>query len=198
MTQQRAVGWPLDTVQGGGSECAAAVSLKDRLFMPWLAIADAAPCRQTVPMVVHYRAPGWLTRNVFNRAVAFLTRHGVSILGSRVLAVRGRTSGAWRTTPVNLLEHDGRRYLVSARGHGQWVRNLRVASTGELRLGKRTETFRARELTDDEKVPVLRAYLRRWKVEVGAFFDGVDPDSSDEQLRAIAQDHPAFEVLPTA
>jgi deazaflavin-dependent oxidoreductase (nitroreductase family) len=148
-------------------------------------------------MVVHYRAPGWLTRKVFNRAVAFLTRHGMSILGSRVLAVRGRTSGAWRTTPVNLLDHNGRRYLVSARGHGQWVRNLRVAGTGELRLGKRTETFTARELTDDEKIPVLRAYLRRWKVEVGAFFKGVGPDSSDEQIRAIAPDHPAFEVLAT-
>jgi len=148
-------------------------------------------------MVVHYRAAGWLTRNVFNRAVAFLTRHGMSILGSRVLAVRGRTSGAWRTTPVNLLDHNGRRYLVSARGHGQWVRNLRVAGTGELRLGKRTETFTARELTDDEKIPVLRAYLRRWKVEVGAFFKGVGPDSSDEQIRAIAPDHPAFEVLAT-
>ena len=161
-----------------------------------MAMANAGPCRQTVPMAVHYRAPGWLTRNVFNRAVAFLTRHGVSILGSRVLAVRGRTSGAWRTTPVNLLEHDGRRYLVSARGHGQWVRNLRVSGTGELRVGRRAEPFRGRELTDDEKVPVLRAYLRRWKVEVGAFFAGVGPDSSDEQIRAIARDHPAFEVLP--
>lgn len=149
-------------------------------------------------MVVHYRPPGWLTRNVFNPAVAFMIRHGVSILGSRILAVQGRSSGAWRTTPVNLLEHDGRRYLVSARGHGQWVRNLRVAGTGELRVGKRTETFRGRELTDDEKVPVLRAYLRRWKAEVGALFEGVGPDSSDQQLRAIARDHPAFEVLPAA
>lgn len=161
-------------------------------------MANAGAYGQTVPMVAHYRAPGWLTRNVFNRAVAFLTRHGVSILGSRVLAVRGRTSGAWRTTPVNLLEHDGRRYLVSARGHGQWVRNLRVAGTGELRVGKRTEPFRGRELTDDEKVPVLRAYLRRWKAEVGVFFAGVGPDSSDQQIRAIAGDHPAFEVLPVA
>jgi hypothetical protein len=58
------------------------------------------------------------TRNVFNRAVAFSTHPGVSILGSRVLAVRGNASGAWRTTPVNLLDHDGRRYLVSTRGHG--------------------------------------------------------------------------------
>jgi deazaflavin-dependent oxidoreductase (nitroreductase family) len=144
----------------------------------------------------HYRAPGWFTRNVLNRAVGFLTRRGVSVLGSRVLAVRGRTSGAWRTTPVNLLEHDGRRYLVSARGEGQWVRNLRAAGTGELRVGRRTEAFRGRELSDEEKLPVLRAYLKRWKFEVGAFFDGVGRDSGDAEFRAIAAKHPVFEVLP--
>src|SRR3712207_6034682 len=104
-------------------------------------------------MAAHYRAPGWLTRNVVNRAVAFVTRRGVSVAGSRILAVKGRTSGVWRTTPVNLLQYDRRRFLVSARGHGQWVRNLRAAGGGELRLGRRTEAFRARELTDDEKVP---------------------------------------------
>jgi len=144
----------------------------------------------------HYREPGWFTRNVFNRAVAFLTRSGVSILGSRVLAVRGRSSGEWRTTPVNLLVLDGHRYLVSARGEGQWVRNLRAAGTGELRVGRRTEAFRGRELATEEKVPVLRAYLKRWKVEVGVFFEGVSAESTDEQIRAIAGRHPAFEVLP--
>jgi deazaflavin-dependent oxidoreductase (nitroreductase family) len=118
------------------------------------------------------------------------------MLGSRVLAVRGRTSGTWRTTPVNLLDQRGQRYLVSARGEGQWVRNLRVAETGELRVGRRTEAFCGRELSDEEKVPVLRAYLKRWKVEVGVFFDGVGPDSSDAEILAIAAKHPAFEVLP--
>jgi deazaflavin-dependent oxidoreductase (nitroreductase family) len=151
---------------------------------------------QTGLVPAHYRAPGWFTRNVLNRSVAFLTRHGVSVLGSRVLAVRGRTSGVWRTTPVNLLDHQGRRYLVSPRGEGQWVRNLRVAGTGELRVGRRTETFRGRELSDEEKTPVLRAYLKRWKFEIGVFFDGVGPDSSDAEILAIAAEHPAFEVLP--
>src|SRR5262245_50288894 len=99
-------------------------------------------------MAVHYRAPGWFTRNVFNRAVAFLTRHGVSIMGSRVLAVRGRSSGVVRTTPVNLLELGGRRYLVSPRGNGQWVRNLRASGTAELRVGRHVEAFRGRELAD--------------------------------------------------
>jgi len=146
-------------------------------------------------MAAHYRAPGWFTRNVFNRFVQFLTRHGISVLGSRVLAVKGRTSGVWRTVPVNLLDLDGHRYLVSPRGETQWVRNLRAAGTGELRVGKRTEAFRGRELSDEEKLPVLRAYLKRWKFEVGVFFEGVGPDSSDEELRAAAVRHPAFEVL---
>ena len=144
----------------------------------------------------HYRAPGWFTRSVFNRLVALLTRQGISVLGSRVLAVKGRTSGQWRTTPVNLLTYDGRRYLVAARGETQWVRNLRAIGTGELRVGRRTESFRGRELADEDKVPVLRAYLARWKAEVGIFFDGTGPDSSDDQIRSIASKHPAFEVLP--
>jgi hypothetical protein len=96
---------------------------------------------------------------------------------------------------VNLLDYDGRSYLVAPRGEAQWVRNLRVAGTGELRVGKRAESFRGRELTDDEKVPVLRAYLKRWKAEVGIFFEGTGPDASDDQIRAIAPRHPAFEVL---
>ena len=144
----------------------------------------------------HYRAPGWFTRNVFNRLVATLTGRGVSVLGSRVLAVRGRTSGEWRTTPVNLLSHDGRRYLVAPRGETQWVRNLRAAGTGELRVGSRAESFRGRELADDEKVPVLRAYLKKWRAETGIFFEGTGPGSTDEQIRAIAPKHPAFELLP--
>jgi deazaflavin-dependent oxidoreductase (nitroreductase family) len=151
---------------------------------------------QDVGMTTHYRAPGWFTRNVFNRFVAFLTRRGVSVWGSRVLAVRGRTTGEWRTTPVNLLEIGGRRYLVSPRGEGQWVRNLRAAGAGELRVGRNVEVFRVRELADHEKVGVLQSYLKRWKFEVGAFFDGVGPESSDEDVLAIAPRHPAFEVLP--
>jgi deazaflavin-dependent oxidoreductase (nitroreductase family) len=142
-----------------------------------------------------YRAPGWFTRNVFNQAVAFLTRRGISVLGSRVLAVKGRTSGQWRTTPVNLLTYDGGRYIVAPRGETQWVRNLRAIGTGELRVGRQAERFRGRELTDDEKVPVLRAYLKRWKAEVGIFFEGIGPDSSDDQIRDVAPRHPAFEVL---
>ncbi|MCK9905041.1 nitroreductase/quinone reductase family protein [Frankia sp. Cpl3] len=141
----------------------------------------------------HYRRPGWFTRNLFNRSVMLSTRIGLSLWGSRVLEVRGRTSGEIRRVPVNLLDLDGQQYLVSARGHGQWVRNVRAAG-GELSLvlGRRRTGYQAVELTDEEKVPVLRAYLAKWKAEVGVFFDGVGPDSTDEELARIAPRHPAF------
>jgi deazaflavin-dependent oxidoreductase (nitroreductase family) len=141
-----------------------------------------------------YVEPGWFTRNVFNRVVAGLTSLGVSVWGSRVLRVRGRSSGEWREVPVNLLTLDGARYLVAPRGETQWVRNLRVAGGGELRLGRRTEAFRATEVPLDERPQVLRAYLKRWKAEVGVFFDGVAGDSPDDELRRIAPDHPVFRV----
>jgi deazaflavin-dependent oxidoreductase (nitroreductase family) len=145
-----------------------------------------------------YVEPGWFTRHVFNPLVALLTRAGVSVWGSRELRVRGRTTGEWRSTPVNLLTHDGIRYLVAPRGVTQWVRNLRVAGTGELRVGRRTEGFRATELADADKVPVLRAYLKRWKAEVGVFFGGVGADAPDDELRRIAPDHPVFRIETSA
>jgi len=142
----------------------------------------------------HFKRPGWFTKNVFNRLVAWLTRAGISVWGARVLEVRGRSSGQWRRTPVNLLSIDGQRYLVSPRGHSQWVRNLRASGQGRLLLGRRSETFTADELDDEDKAPVLRAYLKRWKAEVGVFFEGVGPDSSEQELARIAPNHPVFRL----
>jgi deazaflavin-dependent oxidoreductase (nitroreductase family) len=141
-----------------------------------------------------YVVPGGWTNQVFNRVVAVLTRHGVSLYGSRILYVRGRSSGEWRTTPVNPLDHEGGRYLVAPRGQTQWVRNMRAAHGGELRVGRRIERFTATELTDAEKPAVLRAYLKRWKFEVGKFFEGVGPDATDRQLLAIASGYPVFRI----
>ncbi len=135
---------------------------------------------------------GRLTGRLFNDSVAWLTRRGLSVWGSRVLYVRGRTSGEWRSNPVNVLTHGGRRYLVAPRGQTQWVRNLRVSGGGELRVGKRVEEFTAKELADAEKPDVLRAYLRRWKFEVGVFFDGVNADAPDATLLEIAPGYPVF------
>lgn len=145
-------------------------------------------------MATRYQRPGWFTTHVFNRVVARLTRMGVSVAGSRVLEVPGRKTGAPRRTPVNLLTVEGTRYLVAPRGHTQWVRNLRASGTGRLLLGRRAEVFTAVELADDDKPALLRDYLKRWKWEVGAFFGGVGPDASDDELRRIAPDHPVFRL----
>ena len=146
-------------------------------------------------MTDRYLHPGWFTKNVFNRIVAGLTRLGVSVWGSRVLEVRGRTSGEPRRTPVNLLTVDGEQYLVAPRGETQWVRNLRASGgEGVLLLGRRREPFAATEIGDDEKPRLLRAYLKRWKAEIGVFFKGVTPDSTDDELRSIAPGYPVFQL----
>jgi deazaflavin-dependent oxidoreductase (nitroreductase family) len=148
-------------------------------------------------MAEHYARPSWFTQHVFNPTVARLTRLGVSIAGSRVLEVRGRSSGELRRTPVNLLTLGGERYLVAPRGNTQWARNLRVSGSGRLLVGRRGEAFTATELADEDKPPILRAYLKRWKWEVGAFFDGVNADSSEDEVRRIAPEHPIFKIQAT-
>jgi deazaflavin-dependent oxidoreductase (nitroreductase family) len=145
-------------------------------------------------MAADYQRPDWFTKHVFNPLVAGLTRLGISVAGSRVLEVKGRKSGEPRRTPVNLLTLDGQRYLVAPRGNTQWVRNLRASGSGRLLVGRRAQDFTAVEVPPEDAVPILRAYLKRWKWEVGQFFEGVGPDASDDELREIAPKHPIFKV----
>src|SRR5438046_1583315 len=119
-------------------------------------------------MVEHYQEPGWFTKHVFNPLVAMLTRLGISVAGSRVLEVRGRKSGEWRPTPVNLLPFEGARYLVAPRGQTQWVKNVRVNPEARLRVGRRTEPLSRVELPDEAKEPLLRACPRTGRGEAAA------------------------------
>jgi len=144
-----------------------------------------------------YVEPGWFTQHIFNRIVHALTGMGISVWGSRTLWVRGRSSGEWRTNPVNLLTLNGDHYLVAPRGVTDWVRNLRVAGNGQLRVGRKVQAFEATELENAEKTEVLRAYLKRWKVEVGIFFDGVSATSLIADLDRIAPNHPVFRITFT-
>jgi deazaflavin-dependent oxidoreductase (nitroreductase family) len=146
----------------------------------------------------HYRKPGWVTRTLFNPAVEAATRMGFAVWGSRVLETTGRVSGKARRTPVNLLVFDGNEYIISPRGETQWVRNVRAAG-GRLVLihGRHRQERVASELEDAQKPAVLRAYLRRWKMEIGVFFDGVDARSSEEDLVRIAPSHPVFVLNET-
>ena len=132
---------------------------------------------------------------LFNRVVRRLVRMGISVWGARDLRLKGRTSGQVRSNVVNLLDLDGEQYLVAPRGTTEWVKNLRAAGGGELRVGRRVDVFEAHELPHAEKVAILRAYLKRWKWEVGQFFGGVGPDSPPEELARIAPDHPVFRIV---
>jgi hypothetical protein len=145
------------------------------------------------PAAAHYKRPDWFTRHVFNPMVAGLTRLGVSVMGSRVLEHRGRTSGELHRTPVNLLTYEGQQYLVAPRGETQWVRNVRHAGGHlVLILGRRRQLCTATEIPVEDSLPILRSYLKRWKFETGMFFQGVTPDSSDAEWAAEAPRHPVF------
>jgi deazaflavin-dependent oxidoreductase (nitroreductase family) len=141
-----------------------------------------------------FQEPGWFTRNIVNPILNLAMRLGLSLAGSRILEVKGRKSGEWRRTPVNLLVFEGERYLVAPRGETQWVRNMRVSGGGRLVLGRRTEQFAATELPNEQRPALLRAYLKKWKWEVNQFFGGVGPEASDEELVRIAPEHPVFRI----
>lgn len=146
---------------------------------------------------MRYLAPD-RTAEIFNAVTKWLTARGISLLGSRVLAVRGRKSGQTRTTIINMFNYEGSRYLLAPRGHTEWVRNLRAAGEGQLRLGRRAEHFTPVEIEDAAKEPLIRLYLRKWAWETGAFFDGLKADSPQADIEAAAPGFPVFRVVPAA
>lgn len=144
-----------------------------------------------------YKKPDWVALHIFNPFISFFTgRLGLSVRGSRILAVRGRTTGALRAVPVNLLAFEGKRYLVAPRGNTQWARNLRASGEGELRLGRRRERIHTAEVPDSEKPPILCAYLSHWATETKAHFGVSGAKVPDEELQRIAPDHPVFRITP--
>lgn len=146
-----------------------------------------------MPETPHYQRPDWFTRNLVNPFLNLLMRLGISVRGSRVLEHRGRRSGQPHHIPVNLLDFESAQYLVAARGETEWVRNVRAADGHlVLILGRRRDERTAVEVPPAERTPVLRAYLAKWAFEVGTFFQGVGPDSTDEEFAAIAEQHPVF------
>ena len=144
--------------------------------------------------MAYYQKPDAMTARVINPLIIALTKLGLSVRGAHVLAVRGRKTGMVHEVPVNPIEVEGARYLVAPRGETQWARNLRATGVAELRVGRQREQIRVTELADEAKLPVLRAYLRRWQRETGRFF-GVDANASDEELRRRAPDHPVFRII---
>jgi deazaflavin-dependent oxidoreductase (nitroreductase family) len=125
-----------------------------------------------------------------------LVKLGFGLRGGRILHVRGRRSGQWRTVPVNPLTLDGARYLVAPRGRTEWVRNLRAAGAGRLQLGRRFEEFTATEVDDADKAPIIRAYLDLWAMETQRFFGDLRSTSTDAEIAAVAPGFPVFRIQP--
>lgn len=142
-----------------------------------------------------YLKPGAFTNRVLNPFMSWLVRRGMGVAGAAILEVRGRTSGEPRTVPVNPLTLDGERYLLAPRGVTEWVRNIRVAGQGVLIRGRRREEFTVTEVPDAEKLPIIRAYLKAWAWEVGAFFEGLSVKSSDDEIAAVASGFPVFRIV---
>jgi deazaflavin-dependent oxidoreductase (nitroreductase family) len=141
-----------------------------------------------------YLVPDRFTRSVLNPLVRLLSRIGLSVYGSSELRIRGRSTGEWRAVPVNPMLVDGQRYLVAPRGSTQWVRNLRAAGSGELRVGRRIEVFDADEVPDEAKSSILREYLRRWRFEVKSLFPGLSAHPTDAELLDLARGVPVFAI----
>ena len=142
-----------------------------------------------------YIKPDAFTNRVFNPFMAWLVRRGVRVAGAAVLEVTGRKSGEPRTTPVNPLTLGGERYLLAPRGETEWVRNIRVSGRGALLTRGGREEFTVTEVPDADKLPILRAYLKAWGWEVGAFFEGLKANSDDATVMAHASGFPVFRIL---
>ncbi|TQR83593.1 DUF385 domain-containing protein [Mycobacterium hodleri] len=145
-------------------------------------------------MTTRYDEPN-RTARATNVVFRWLAEAGISIAGTRALRVRGRTTGKLRGVVVNLMTVDGRDYVVSPRGNTQWVRNARAA--GEVEMGPRWRgrTVRISEVADDAKLDLLKRYLDRWYWEVKGHVGGLTPQSTDEQIRAVAPSIPIVELL---
>ena len=109
--------------------------------------------------------------------------------------MRGRKSGRLFSTPVNVIELQGTRFLVAPRGRTQWVRNGEAAGEVALKRGRNVRRFRLRAIPDIGKPSVLRAYLDRFRATTRRYFP-VPAGSPSEEFAAIAPRYPVFELLP--
>src|SRR3984957_13864819 len=136
------------------------------------------------------------TEKIFNRVFGFLVGNGIGFPYNYLLQVRGRKSGKLYSTPIDLLELNGKKFLVAPRGRAQWVRNAEAAWEITLKKGSNVQKFRLRPLSGAEKLDVLKTYLDRFRREVQTYFP-VPAGSPVEQFESIADNYPAFELIPT-
>ena len=131
---------------------------------------------------------------LFNQAFGWLLRFGIGLSHNYLIEVRGRKSGRLYSTPVDVLELSGRRFLVCGRGQSQWVRNAQAAGRVTLvRGGKRTE-FAVRAVPDADKPAIIKAYVERFKLTVQRYFP-VPATAPISEFESIAARYPVFELI---
>ena len=132
---------------------------------------------------------------LFNRAFGFLVGLGLAPAGFYLLEVRGRKSGKLYRTPVDVLDFQGKAYLVAPRGRTQWVRNAEAAGEVVLKRGSQRTTYGLKPVAFADRPPILKAYLDRFKSQVQRYFT-VQAGSPPEEFIPVAENYPVFELLP--
>lgn len=173
----------------------------DELVVARLQVTDSVPNNSVIkgdPSTKEtkesFNQPATFAR-VFNKLFGFFVGLGIGLPHNYLLQVRGRRSGRVYTTPVDVLNREGRRYLVAPRGNTQWVRNALASGTVSLKKGRRSEEFEIRIVSDDEKPEILKAYLDRYKLTVQRYFP-MPAGSATEAFRPLTANYPVFELLP--
>ena len=141
-----------------------------------------------------FRKPN-LFEEILNKGFGVLVGLGVGLHHNYLLQVRGRRTGRVYSTPVDLLEFKGTRFLVAGRGRTQWVRNAEAAGEIVLKKGTKRQKFRIQVVPNEEKPEILKAYLDRFKLTVQQYFP-IRAGSDQWDFAEIAERYPVFELLP--
>jgi deazaflavin-dependent oxidoreductase (nitroreductase family) len=143
-----------------------------------------------------FRKPNFFER-MLNKSFGVLVGLGIGLRHNYLLQVPGRKSGRVYSTPVDLLEFNGKHFLVAGRGRTQWVRNAEAAGEIALKRGTTRQKYRIRVVPNEEKPEILNAYLARFKLTVQQYFP-VRAGSGPRAFAAIAERYPVFELLSSS
>jgi len=142
-----------------------------------------------------FRAPS-SGEKFFNRLFGFLVGLGLGMRHNFLVEVKGRKTGKVYSTPIDLLEFQGKRFLVAPRGRTQWVRNAEATGEVTLKKSRYRQRFRLRSLPDTDKPEILKAYLDSFKTTVQRYFP-VPAGSPPQAFSPIAPAYPVFELIAT-
>lgn len=140
----------------------------------------------------NFKEPNAIDRTI-NRAFGFLLKLGIGLSHNYLLEVRGRKTGRSYATPVNVLEHEGREYLVAPRGYTQWVRNAEASGEVTLVRGARRARMKLSAVPDTAKAELLKSYLDRFKPTVQRYFP-IAAGSPAKAFEPLAALYPVFEL----